>query len=265
MPPRGHGVPGLSLDEEGVIMNSGKTNLVSRLLRVANAILALGLAGLSTPSFGDGAIDMHAVVQETQQMSQGSGDMTLVWWLPEQFWEASMAQNPDVSRAQVDEFVKTVRPYTMIAVVDGQIGAFAGVTYKSDQVIRSTVFLRDAQGESYAPIAESAINPDTRNLLQMLKPVIANMLGPMGENMHFLLFPAVDKQGRPLADPTKAGAFQVAVGEKTFSYRLPLGSVLPPKFDPGTRERFPGNYNFNPYTGGKLTVTPPAGTASPAP
>ncbi len=75
-------------------MNSGKTNLVSRLLRVANAILALGLAGLSTPSFGSGAIDMHAVVQETQQMSQGSGDMTLVWWLPEQFWEASMAQNP---------------------------------------------------------------------------------------------------------------------------------------------------------------------------
>ena len=242
-------------------MSRGKTSARARLLRVAHMALALGLAGLSAPTLGAGAIDLHAVVQETQQMSQGSGDMTLVWWLPEQFWEASMAQNPDVSRAQVDEFVKTVRPYTMVAVVDGQVGAFAGVTYKPDSVIRATVFLRDAQGGSYPPIAESAINPDTRNLLQMLKPIIANMLGPMGENMHFLLFPAVDKQGQPIADPTREGAFQVAVGDKTFRFRLPLGSVLPPKFDPGTQERFPGNYNFNPYTGGKLTATPPAGAA----
>ena len=33
-------------------------------------------------------------------------------------------------------------------------------------------------------------------------------------------------------------------------------SLLPPKFDQDTGEKFPGNYLFNPYTGRKLATQP---------
>lgn len=215
-------------------------------------IIGLCILFLTCPSYGQGSIDLQAVAQETQKMSQASDEMTLVWWLPEQFWQASLAQDHTVTKAQTDQFLETLRPYIMIAVIDGRMGAFGGVTYKSEEAVRSTARLKDAQGRSYVPLNEFAVDADTKNLLQMLKPVIVNMLGPMGQNMHFILFQSKSKDGRPIADPTKKGTFKVVVAEKEFKYRLPLGSVLPPKYDPKTGERFPGNYNYNPFTGSNL-------------
>ena len=56
---------------------------------------------------------------------------------------------------------------------------------------------------------------------------------------------------------------EVTVAEKVFRYRLPLGSVLPPRFDPNTEETFPGNYNYSPFTGAKLTTHLPKDPVQP--
>src|SRR5215467_4966411 len=58
-----------------------------------------------------GKLDVRDLVRETQKSSQEPGEVTLVWWLPEQFWRASLQQSPNVPPEQVDEFLKTVRPY----------------------------------------------------------------------------------------------------------------------------------------------------------
>lgn len=208
---------------------------------------------LAGQSYGQRNIDLQAIIHETQKTS-APPEMTLVWWLPEQYWQASMGQNPTITKVQVDQFLQTIRPYTMIAVVDGRMGAFGGVTYSSEEAVRTSVTIKDAKGLSYAPLSESAVDPDMKNLLQILKPLAVNMLGPMGQNMHFLLFQSKSKDGQPLADPMSEGIFYVLVGGKEFKYRLPLGSVLPPKYDPMTNESFPGNYNYNPFTGSKLVT-----------
>jgi hypothetical protein len=117
--------------------------------------------------------------------------------------------------------------------------------------------LKDGTGVNYVPLGESSIDPDMKNLLQGLKPVVANMVGPLGQNTHFVLFPSKSNDGRLIADPRSNGMFWVFLAGKEFRYRLPLGSILSPKYDPGTGETFPGNYNFNPFTGTKL------GTESP--
>jgi hypothetical protein len=70
-----------------------------------------------------------------------------------------------------------------------------------------------------------------------------------------IVYPARNKDGKLLLDPTVAGGFKYIVYDKTFTWRLPLGSLLPPKFDPKTHEQFPGNFQFNPYTGTKLSAT----------
>jgi hypothetical protein len=219
-------------------------------------IIGLSILVLAGRSYGQGNIDLQALIHETQKVSQAPSQLTLVWWLPEQFWQASLGQDPNASKAQVDQLLNTIRPYTMIAVVDGRMGAFGGVTYRSEEAIRTSVTIRDAKGLSYAPLSESAIDPNMKNLLQMLRPVIVNMLGPMGQNMHFLLFQSRSKDGRLVADPTGKGILSVLFAGKEFKYRLPLGSVLPPKYDPETEERFPGNYNYNPFTGSKLVTEP---------
>ena len=223
------------------------------ILIVASAMLLL--AG---QSYAQDRSEVRAIVQETQKMSDTPGEMTIVWWLPEQFWRASLPQGPAApSEARVEQFFTVLRRYTLIAVVSGRMGVFGGVTFMSEEAVRASVTVKDAAGTTYAPLGESSIDPDMKNLLQMMKPVVANMVGPIGQNIHFFLFPSKSDDGRPIADAMSHGALYVSVGEKEFKYGLPLVSLLPPRFDSSTGERFPGNYSYNPFTGHKLVAESP--------
>jgi hypothetical protein len=201
-----------------------------------------------------GDIDLTALIHETQKMSQKPDEMDLVWWIPEEFWIASFAQNKEMTAKQVDEFLKVVRPYTMVAVVNGSIGAFGAVTYKPEEWVRANTRLIDAQGKTYAPRTDEEIDASTKNMLQMIKPVLANILGPMGKNFHFLLFPAKTAAGGGIAPAKEKGQFTVRLGEKNFKWRLPLDSVLPAKVCTGCGQEGKGSWSFCPWCGKKLST-----------
>ena len=154
--------------------------------------------------------------------------------------------------AQAEEFIKILRPYTVIVVVDGKIGAFGGVTYTPEAAIRDSIQIKDSKGDRYRPFSEGAFDADAKSLLSMMKPLFANMLGPMGQNMVFFLFPSNNKEGQKIADAKKEGSFSVEMGEREFRWRLPLGSLLPPKICPTCGEKLSGAYKFCPWDGTKL-------------
>ena len=201
-------------------------------------------------------IDLMALTQETQRMSQKPDEMAMVWWIPEEFWKASLAQTPRITPTQIEEFLKVVRPYTMVAVVDGNMGAFGGITYKSEDWIRANTRLLDPQGASYAPKTEDEVDADTKNMLLMIKPVIVNMLGSMGQNMHFLLFPAKTDAGARIAPATAKGEFKVKLGSKEFKWRLPLDALLPVKICAGCKQECKGSWSFCPWCGKSLAPKP---------
>jgi len=92
----------------------------------------------------EGKVDLNVLIQETQKMSQKADEMTFVWWIPEEFWQVSFAEDPTATEAQSEEFIKVLQPYTLIAVVDGKVGAFGGVTYSSEADIRANINIRDS-------------------------------------------------------------------------------------------------------------------------
>jgi TonB family protein len=221
-------------------------------------IFILCILVLTGVSHAQEKLDPQALLRETQKMSNTPGQLTMVWWVPEQFWQASAERSSTTgSPVQVEALLKVMRQYTLVCVVDGQLGPVGAITYKNEELVRSSVTVKDARGASYAPIPDSAISPDMKILLLIFKPIFTNTAGNLGQNMHFLLFPSQDKDGRPVADPKGTGNFDVVVAGKEFRYQLPLGSVLPPKRDPTTGESFPGNYNFNPVTGTRLIAQSP--------
>lgn len=171
----------------------------------------------------EGKVDLNALTQETQKISQKADEVTFVWWIPEEFWKISFAQDLTATEVQSEEFIKVLQPYTLIAVVDGKVGSFSGVTYSSEADIRANINIRDSQGAYYLQFNEDEVDADVKNLLSMIKPVIVNMLGPLGQNMHFLLFPAKNKNDQNIAEAKKEGTFSVRLGEREFRWRLPLG------------------------------------------
>jgi len=212
-------------------------------------VLSLGMKSV----FAQGEqIDINTLIQETQKRSDKPGEMTFIWWIPEEYWQASFAQNPNMTATQIEDFVKVFRPYTLVAAVDGVMGTYGSVTYKTEAEIRSNIQLVDGQGNAYLPLGEDAVNADTKSFLAAMKPMLANALGPIGQNMHFFLFPAQNKDGQRIAQAKIEGVFLVKLGERNFRWKLPLGSLLPSKICPTCKEKISGSYKFCPWDGTKL-------------
>ncbi len=217
------------------------------------------LVGVVLVSFFYGSIyarenhfDINSIVKETQKMTQSAEELTLVWWLPEEFWEASFSQNETITDAQIESFMSVLRPYTIVAVVDGKLGAFGGVTYSSSLDISSSIRIIDKDRNHYMPLAENKIDPDVINFMAMMKPVLKNMLGPMGENIHFFIFPGKTLLNEDIAQAKKEGFFTVKHAGKEFKWRLPLGSVLPPKRCSVDGEMLNGAWRYCPWHGVEL-------------
>lgn len=235
------------------MMNKTVNIMRMRLWKTKVFIVPLLIMGHMSLSFAqDRKININAFVYETQKMSESANEMTMIWWVPEEFWRVSFEQDPNITAAQIEELLKVLRPYMIIVVIDGKIGAFGGVTYKPKATIQNSIQVIDSQGTHYRPLSDEKIDADTKNFLSMMKPGFVNMLGPMGQNMHFFLFPPKNKKGQDIAAAEREGAFSVKLDKREFKWRLPLGSLLPPKVCPVDGEKLNGAWKFCPWHGVEL-------------
>ncbi len=151
----------------------------------------------------------------------------------------------------------------MVAVVVGKLGPFGAIAWSPADQVRAKTVLRDAKGVSYPPLAK--VGPDAETLSGVLKPILANALGKMGESIVILFFPAKSASQQALADPHQKGSFAIVLQELAgkpelaFEWQLPLTALSPPKYCPAGKERVNANWNFCPWHGVALN-----GTAKPA-
>jgi hypothetical protein len=85
-----------------------------------------------------------------------------------------------------------------------------------------------------------------------MKPLMANFMGRFGQNLTFVVFPGKDSEGNKVADALGEGHLVLFENGHTFSWRLPLASLLPEKICPKCGEHLPGSYKFCPYDGTNL-------------
>jgi hypothetical protein len=165
-------------------------------------------------------IDLNALVEETQKDSDNPDEMTLVWWVPEAFWKASFEQDKEITPKQAEEFMKILRPYIVVIVVDGKIGTFGSMTYKTEALIKNNIQLTDGKGNSFRPLADEKISSEAKTMLSMMKPVLVNMLGAIGQNMHFVLFQAQNAKSEHIINVMKEGSFSVKLEAREKFVRL---------------------------------------------
>lgn len=226
----------------------------SRFWRItvsALLLLAFGLAGLCSAQEGRN-VDLDALGQDLRKSSRSPDQMTMVTWFPEEYWRATLENSPDATAVQREQFIKVLRPYIVMLVVDGKLGPMGGITFESESAIRGSIELIDSQGKSHRPLGDEAISADAKNLLSMAKPVFANALGRLGQNVHFVLFPARAQDGGAVVDPRAPGTLTVKLPKSEFKWRLPLGSLVPPKVCPIDGETMDGAWKFCPWHGVEL-------------
>ena len=213
-------------------------NLIARLL--VACLLGLQLSSAH-------ALDVQALTQDLKQQEITPTRLRLALWLPTEFFAAV---NPNPSPQVLEQLKRMLGGYVVFMVLDAQISPLGTPTPMPRTELLSSTTLTLANGKSLAPMADSDLKGDLKTLREILKPVMKNIAGPVGEAMDLVAFklPA----GNPDVSPANEGKLKLVVADHDYAWRLPLGSVLPAMYDPDSGERFPGNYLFNPYTGHKL-------------
>jgi hypothetical protein len=212
-------------------------------------------------SFAEGTAQSHKVnldtlLSETQKGSPTVDKIVLAWWIPQEYWEAALSQDPNISRAAVSEFLNNLKPYSVFMVIDGRIDAAGTITYKTERETRASLQLVDSRGTKYAAIPEASLDANTKSFLTMMKPLLGSVMGQLGQNSHFFIFPANNKERLPIMEPKKEGGFSLNIGEETLKWKLPLGSLLPPKICPVDGEELNGSWKYCPWHGQQLKVKP---------
>lgn len=202
-------------------------------------------------------IEFGSLLTDIQKTHGDQEELYLLLWLPLEYWSSSFARAGESGESKsTREMLELLSEYTIFAAVKGNPSAFGRSTYADESELRRMIRITDTAGESYQPLEPEQIDKDMRTLLQMLRPIFAKMAGSVGENAHFILFPGKNRSGRTLVDATGSGWLRVRFDNINLDYRLPLGSLLAPKRDPATGETFPGNYDYNPFTGTQLEIAP---------
>ena len=198
---------------------------------------------------------VNELTHDLNRTVQSGDQITMVIWMPTQFWDevlkANAAALPDEARKQM---LAMLEDYSVVGVLRGKI-ALGGMTeMKTKEELLKNLKL-ESNGKTIEPLAPEAVGQGAQLLLGQIKPAMASIAGPMGKSIEFVVYPArVD--GKMQIDAAQPGKLKVTLYDQTFEWRLPLGGLLPPRVDSKTGEVFPGNYEFNPFTGQKLATKP---------
>ena len=220
-------------------------------------VLAQNTAGTDTNSS-----EVEDILKETQKQVGGNHRIGIVWWIPAEFWEAS-AKRQGSSPERAREMFTSLREYTIVCVAVGKMG-IGTINWSTPAEVRASTMLRDSAGINYKSVTE--LSPDAQGLLSIVTPILTNILGPMGQNIQFLLYPAKTSAGSPIADARRPGSFSIVISdllrqkETAFAWRLPLTSLTPPRFCPIGHERVQADWKFCPWHGNQLdeVAVPPA-------
>jgi hypothetical protein len=224
------------------------------MFRLLTAALFLLCASAMLPAQ---EVDFQKMVQDTQRVTHPKGEVNLIWWIPDEYWDAAFKKSGALTAERQKEFIATVDDYLIFAVVEAKIGPMGGMTGVSKQDLLEKVSVH-ADGQKLTLLDDADLSPDVSNLFKVMKPMLANMLGQFGEGMQFIVFKGKDAKGKRYADPRQSGSLVFNLADAEFKWRLPLGCFLPSKYDVATGEEFPGNYEYSPYSGKKLVAAKPA-------
>lgn len=195
--------------------------------------------------------NIEEILRDTQRLTVKENSVSMVWWIPKQFWEESFGANVGLPPEARNQIMAVMGNYTILALLRGNVSPDGLSSAQGrENLLRNTKLT--ANGTVLTPLDNTDIAPTALALLSQLRPALVQAAGDIGEGIEFVVYGAKGADGVSIVDAEEAGKVEVTFFGSNYLWRLPLGSLLPPQYDSKTNEMFPGNYLFNPYTGEKL-------------
>ncbi len=188
-------------------------------------------------------VNVTDLIAETQRLGHVANKMEFAWWIPTEFWESAVSQDPSVTPEQMEEILDVFRPYSIFAAVQSTISTFGAFHFKEKDAVRGglgiSYIASDGKVRSLALLED--IDPDLEILLAQLTPMLAASMGNLGQNFYFFAVSDIDSTGGRLLSPYKSGKLiiEFASADETPPTKLqietPLDSLFVPRVCPNGR------------------------------
>lgn len=226
-------------------------------------LLALVLcAAAAAPSWAAVAkdpakVDLDALADETQKSTKCEGATNLVWWIPLEYWKATFRQSKDVGAEQAEQMIRSLEPYMIVCVVRARMSDVGTVHPLDEGTVRRnlTVTYVDARGQQRVLTPLAKVEGDVANIVEIIKPILKNVLGSFGESFRFFIISDRDAAGARLASPYQKGKLVVELkkvaGDEggTVEIDCPLNSLFVPRQCAKCRKEAHVSWNFCPWCG----------------
>ncbi|SHJ44033.1 hypothetical protein SAMN02745216_01685 [Desulfatibacillum alkenivorans DSM 16219] len=216
------------------------------------AAMVMGCLWAPPARSGEMAVDLSALIYETQKASRAMEDVLLAWWVPQELWLMFLSQSQSVSEEEKQKYLGIMDPYMVFLVVDGTIGEDGRPRFQAREDVLNSLVLEDAAGNKYKTLREMEISQEAKDFLSRVFPSFARSLGPLGNNLYYAVFTSKNSKGDPIANVFTEGTFVLHMAKRSFRWRTPLGALVPPKHCPITGEELNGGWKYNPWNGAKL-------------
>jgi hypothetical protein len=228
-----------------------RTAQFTRQAVVIAAALAWIVTCGATTRAGDPPVDLYDLVDETVLQSQVGDRVAMAWWIPEEFWISAFAdEGPGAD--DLEDLVLVLRPYIVVAALEGEFDKSGELRISDPRKLRKSLQLKDARGSVYTPLGADKVSDEATLLAMSMKPALVELLGDLVSDLEFFYFPAVSREGIPIAEASGTGTFSVSVGDALFEWSLPLASALPPRRCVVDGRMINGSYIYCPWHGVRL-------------
>lgn len=226
--------------------------------------LAIGLIGVSAVCLAAERkdlkkIDLDALSSELQKSAEPSDGMNLVWWVPPEFWRASMAQSKEADDG-IEEVMKVMDKCVVIAVVRADISALGAFKFHGKDAVAKalTVTRADKDGNLTTLELQTELDDDMSNMLALVSSVLKNAMGGLGSNFHLFVYKGLDGKGNRIASPYEEGKLIVKLAKLskeaggTIEFETPVDALYVPRECTACKKKAHIRWNFCPWCGKAL-------------
>jgi len=201
------------------------------------------------------------LITDTQITPDNVNDdhFALVWWIPNEFWEAVLSQDASVPNEDTEAMLDVLSGVSLLAIVQADISPFGAFDfYSKDEVEQNLIsFFTNGINQQQRLSLMKEINPDLEIIINMLKPVLESAMGNFGNNLHFYVLDDLSRSKQRILDPYKEGLVEIKLLQRdgnlmTAKLEMPLNSLYIPRKCPNGMDAHI-SWNYCPWTGVKLS------------
>jgi hypothetical protein len=220
-------------------------------------LLLLALPAVAVDKKPIEEVDTGSMARDAQTNPTGAGEdhISLAWWIPKEYWEAVMSRDNVTPAESKKELLKILSSVSLLAVVQGDVSEGTFDFYSKEEVDKNLRITFSGESGKKKLMIKDDIEPGLRDLLEVLKPILAGAMGNMGQNMHFYVIDDRSPRGR-VVDPYAEGIIEVELASRDNQVldgkiELPINSLFVPRKCPNGKEAHI-SWKYCPWTGEKL-------------